>query len=34
MTVALWCVLAGLLMPYLWTGTAKRLGRYSLKYNQ
>lgn len=33
MTVALWCVLAGLLLPYLWTGTAKHLGRYSLRDN-
>ena len=33
MTIALWCVLAGALLPYLWTAAAKRLGRYSLRDN-
>lgn len=33
MTTGLWCVLAGLLMPYLWTGAAKSLGRYGLRAN-
>lgn len=34
MTAALWCVLAALLMPYLWTGAAKALGRYSVEDNR
>jgi uncharacterized MAPEG superfamily protein len=34
MTTGLWCVLLGLLMPYLWTGIAKSLGRYDLRANQ
>lgn len=34
MTLALWCVLIALLMPYLWTGTAKAMGRYSLRDNR
>lgn len=34
MTIGLWCVLAGLLMPYLWTAVAKSMGRYSLRSNQ
>lgn len=33
MTLALWCVLAGLLLPYLWTGTAKAMGRYGMHDN-
>ncbi len=33
MTLALWCVLIALLMPYLWTGTAKAMGGYSLRDN-
>lgn len=28
MTTALWCVLIGIVLPYLWTGLAKSLGRY------
>ena len=34
MTTALWCVLIGLLMPYLWTGTAKAMGRYGMRDNR
>lgn len=30
MTLALWCVLAAALMPYLWTGIAKFSGRQKL----
>lgn len=33
MTTGLWCVLVGLLMPYLWTGAAKSMGRYDLRAN-
>jgi uncharacterized MAPEG superfamily protein len=34
MTIGLWCVLVGLLMPFLWTGVAKSMGRYDLRANQ
>jgi uncharacterized MAPEG superfamily protein len=34
MTIGLWCVLAGILMPYLWTGAAKSMGRYDRRANQ
>ena len=34
MTTGLWCVLAGLLMPFLWTGIAKSMGRYDLRANR
>lgn len=34
MTLALWCVLIALLMPYLWTGTAKAMGRYGMRDNR
>jgi len=34
MTIGLWCVLAGILMPFLWTGVAKSMGRYDLRANQ
>lgn len=34
MTTGLWCVLVGLLMPFLWTCVAKSLGRYDLRANQ
>ena len=33
MTTGLWCVLVGVLMPYLWTGVAKSMGRYNLSAN-
>lgn len=33
MTMGLWCVLVGVLMPYLWTGVAKSMGRYDLRAN-
>ena len=33
MTTGLWCVLAGLLMPFLWTGVAKSMGRYTIRAN-
>jgi uncharacterized MAPEG superfamily protein len=34
MTIGLWCVLIGILMPLLWTGLAKSMGRYDLRANQ
>ena len=34
MTIGLWCVLIGILMPLLWTGVAKSMGRYDLRANQ
>jgi uncharacterized MAPEG superfamily protein len=34
MTIGLWCVLAGILMPYVWTSVAKSMGRYDLRANQ
>jgi uncharacterized MAPEG superfamily protein len=34
MTIALWCVLAGILMPFLWTGIAKSKGRYDFQANR
>lgn len=34
MTIALWCILAGLLMPFLWTGVAKSKGRYDFQANR
>lgn len=34
MTIGLWCLLVGLLMPFLWTCVAKSLGRYDLRANQ
>jgi uncharacterized MAPEG superfamily protein len=33
MTTALWCVLIGIVLPYLWTGMAKSLGRYRPRDN-
>ena len=33
MTVALWCLLCGAVMPYLWTGLAKSMGRYGPRAN-
>jgi len=34
MTIGLWCVLIGILMPLLWTGVAKSMGHYDLRANQ
>lgn len=33
MTVALWCILIAIFLPYLCTGIAKASGRYNLKDN-
>lgn len=33
MTTALWCILIGIVLPYLWTGVAKSLGRYRPRDN-
>jgi uncharacterized MAPEG superfamily protein len=34
MTIALGCVLAGLLVPFLWTGIAKSKGHYDFEANR
>ena len=34
MTIGLWCVLIGILMPFLWTGVAKSIGRYDFRANR
>lgn len=33
MTIALWCILIAIVLPYWWTGTAKSLGRFSIRDN-
>lgn len=33
MTLALWCLLCAIVMPYLWTGVAKSMGRYGMRAN-
>lgn len=34
MTIALWCVLAGILLPYVWTIAAKLQGRFAVRDNR